>query len=492
MILDGAREPGARRLLEQFGPVAVLVLGSFAIGVLAVRSTTEGIMLIVGLVCLVVYLTRPEWMIWLGMFLAFASLPAGLHVAKTVGPLQNYAYQVAVILAICFLLPVARLRFSAFALPLAMLAAIGFFTVVGLQAGHDTARVAREASFLVDMVAGFVLALLIVRIGYVKGVLRTMGVVLWVSAAMVVTSSVSGLALAGRTEEVTDSTGTELAVRLLTASQTPALAVLATLLAGHILGKAKLSVSLALGVPAVIISLLAFSRNTLIVLGVTAAVAFSAGLGFSLVKRTTILVAIVVATVGVVLPAALFLTQNSAAGLWFDGQVNAFSERVLGGISSTALATDSSTLARLQEIANLDRAFSQSPLFGHGLGYAYQLPFGKPDSFTATLGTTYAHNFYMWWLVKGGLAGMAVFVAFALIPVIRALRAATVPAKIAAAVSAGLLAVCTVDPLPLDPGNALALGLSLGAAMGFAMFATPAQPSAEQSKSTAPVVAAAR
>ena len=70
------------------------------------------------------------------------------------------------------------------------------------------------------------------------------------------------------------------------------------------------------------------------------------------------------------------------------------------------------------------------------LGYAYQLPFGKAGTFTATLGTTYAHNFYLWWLAKAGAVGMASFAVFALTPVVRGIRSASAEAKISAAVSA--------------------------------------------------------
>jgi hypothetical protein len=73
----------------------------------------------------------------------------------------------------------------------------------------------------------------------------------------------------------------------------------------------------------------------------------------------------------------------------------------------------------------------------------------------------------MWWLAKAGAVGMAAFALFALIPLIRALRCGSAPAKISVAVSVGLLVVCTVDPLPEGFG-ALTLGLALGSAMAFA------------------------
>ncbi len=63
---------------------------------------------------------------------------------------------------------------------------------------------------------------------------------------------------------------------------------------------------------------------------------------------------------------------------------------------------------------------------------------------------------------------MAAFAVFALTPLVAALRGASAPAKAAAAVSAGMLVMCIVDPLPEDPANAMTLGMALGAALAFA------------------------
>ena len=114
------------------------------------------------------------------------------------------------------------------------------------------------------------------------------------------------------------------------------------------------------------------------------------------------------------------------------------------------------------------RAFADAPLFGHGVGYAYQLPLGKAGTFTATLGTGYSHNFYLWWLAKAGAVGMASFAVFALTPVVRGIRSASAAAKISAAVSARPARGVCGRPVPLEPGNSLALGMALGAAMAFA------------------------
>ena len=107
-------------------------------------------------------------------------------------------------------------------------------------------------------------------------------------------------------------------------------------------------------------------------------------------------------------------------------------------------------------------------MFGQGVGYAYRLPFGKAGTWTATLGTGYSHNFYLYWLVKAGAVGMASFAVFALTPVVRGIRSASAAAKISTAVSLALLATCVVNPLPLEPGSSLTLGMALGTAMGFA------------------------
>jgi O-antigen ligase len=446
-------------------------------------------LLIGALGCLVVYLSGPHRMVWIALFLAFASLPASLHVGKVIGPVSVYAYQAAVLLAIAFLIPAARLRLSRYGLPIVLALTVMFFAAVGVAAGHDPQQVAREASFLCEVIAGFVLALLIVRTGHVAQSIRVMAVVLWFSAVMIVVSSLTGLRLAGRAESLQGETGT-MAIRLLTSTQAPALAVLTALVAAQIVGRARLSAWFVLGTPALAITLLSFARNTLIALAVTALVALVAAAGWAAIRRSAVLAAAGAVAVAVVIPTALFALHQTGPGIWLADQLNAFSHRVIGGISTTALASDPSTLARVHENANLWHAFGDAPLLGHGLGYAYQLPFGEPGTFTATLGTTYAHNFYLWWLVKAGVAGMAVFAVFALTPVTLGVRSTSAAAKISAAVSAGLLAICVVDPLPLEPASSLVLGLGLGAAIAFATRESPStQPVVSPAPTTAPSVA---
>lgn len=470
-----------RSLAGALATAAATTSGCFVVGAVAARFPSAGLILVGALGCLVVYLTGPQRMAWAALFLSFASLPAALHAGKVIGPVSIYVYQVAVVLAIVFLIPIARLRFSHWALAGVFALAVAFFGVAGAAAGHGPERVVREATFLCEMVAGFLFATLIVRTDCLRESLRVSAVVLWLSAAMIVASSFTGLQLAGRAESLRVETGAA-AIRLLTATEGPAMAVLAALVAAQILGRARFSLWLMIGMPALAITSLSFSRHVLIALAVAALVAFVAEIGWPAIRRSAALALVGATTVAALIGVALFLLQRWPAGEWLENQLNAFSDRVIGGLSMTAMAVDSSTLARVHENTNLWRAIGEAPLLGHGLGYAYQLPFGGPGTFTATLGTTYAHNFYLWWLVKAGAVGMAVFAVFALTPLVLAMLSASAAAKISAAVGAGLLAICVVNPLPLEPANALVLGIVLGAAMAFSRPASE-RPSAASAAS---------
>lgn len=447
--------------------VAALLFGCFVFGALSVR-TFKGLALIGLMFCLVVYWIKPQLMVWVALLLAFAPVPENWHMAMVIGPVTIYAFHVTLILAIGYLIPIVRLRFSDYFLPGMFGLTVVFFTAAGLANGHPTDVTLRESTFLLEMVGGFMLALLIVGSDYVKGSMRALAVTLWFSAGMVALSSLQGIKLAGRRESLQLATGATEAVRLVTNAGIPAMVVLAVLIAAQIFGRVRPVLALALAPPALIIVLLGFSRNTFICLAVTAVVAFVANLGWSPVRQTAVFTTISAMVFTVAVPGALFLLQHSVAGAWLGDQFSAFNHRVLQGISTSALSVDASTLDRLNEDRHLNNSIAQAPIFGHGLGYAYQPPFGDdPNEFTETWGTTYSHNFYLWWLCKAGAVGMAIFALFALMPIVRGLRCASVPAKISAAVSVGLLAVCVVAPLPEGPPDAMALGMALGAAMGF-------------------------
>ncbi|WP_253849078.1 O-antigen ligase family protein [Mycobacterium asiaticum] len=449
--------------------LAVFLLGCFVYGALSVRNSTQGILLVGLTFFLIVYWAKPELMIGLALFLGCAALPQGLHVGKVIGPVSIYASHVVLVLAICFVLPAVRLRMSEYLLPGMFATTVLYFAAVGFSTGHNPAVIVREATFLFEMVAGFVLALVVVYGEHIMLSIHAIAVTLWFSAGMAILGSSGGVRLAGRTESLQMDTG-DAANRVITSTLIPAIAVLTALVAAQIAGRVKPVAYLALGLPALVIAVLAFSRNTIISVGVAAVVAFFASMGWSAVRRAARLTLTGLGILAVTIPGALFLLGDSSAGVWLANQITGFSHRVLGRTSGAALSADPSTLARFAEDRHLNEAIEAAPIFGHGLGYAYQLPFGgdDPTEFTQTLGTTYAHNFYLWWLAKSGAVGMTGFAVFALTPLVRALRSASVPAKISAAVSTGLLVMCIIDPLPEDPANAMTLGIALGSALAFA------------------------
>ncbi|OBH77492.1 polymerase [Mycobacterium scrofulaceum] len=455
------------RLAMSAASLALFLFGCFVFGVLSVRLTTEGIMLIAATFCLVVYWVRPEAMVWVALVGAFAALPQGLHVGKVVGPAVIYLYLLAAILAIGYLIPIVKPKFSDFWLPALFLIVLVMSTAAGFENGHDATIVLRESLSMLEIIVGFVLAMLVVYGDYIKWSIRVTAGILWFSAGMAVVSSLHAIRLAGRAESLGAVTGADQAVRIILTTQSPATATLSALVAAAIIGCLRPATLLTLGPPALIISLLSFSRNTLIAMGVAAGVALLISLSVPTLRRTAVVVAIFAAVIAVSVPGLLFLLHGSQAGAWLADQLTAFNERVLGGVSSSALAVDESALERVRENSLLNRSIAQAPVFGHGLGYAYQPPKGE-DEFSAKFYPAYSHNFYLWWLAKAGAVGMTAFVVFALIPLIKAVRCRTAAAKVSVAVSAGLLAISVVWPLPEMPSDAFALGIALGAAMGFA------------------------
>ncbi|ORA79454.1 O-antigen ligase family protein [Mycobacterium malmoense] len=469
--------------------LAVFVFGCFVFGVLSVRRTTEGVVLTGALFCVVVYWVKPEGMVAVALFGAFAALPQALQVGKVIGPVTIYVYQVAAVLAICYLLPTVRPRFRDCLLPGILVLTVVSSTITGFAAGHMAKVVMRESTAMLEMVIGFVLALLIVYGNHVTWSIRVMVVTLWFSAGMAIASSLHAIRLAGRAESLENTTGAAQALRFILSTQTPATAVLSALVAAAIVGRARPVMYLALGPPAAIISLLSFSRNTLIAMAVAGGVAFVASLSWATVRRTVTAAALGAAVIGVTVSGLLFVLQQSKAAAWLGDQFAAFSQRVLGGVSSSALAVDVSAQDRLREINLLKETIAQAPVFGHGLGYPYQPPDGD-DEFHSTFHPAYSEQFYLWWLAKAGAVGMAVFALFALTPVILALRCASAPARISAAVAAGLLAVSAVWPLPEMPMDALGLGLALGSAMGFAGLRGRAQDTSQNHVNCGPELVA--
>lgn len=461
---------GRPRLAATAAQRVAFMFGCFLFGVLAVRDTTMGKLLILATLCLVIYWVRPQLMAVIAICLACGTFPEGLPAGKVIGPVAIYGHHAPLLLAIGYMIPIVRPRLSTWLLPIMFMCTVIYFAVLGFEMGHDIEVVVREATFLLEIVGGFVVAVLIVRSNFVWPAIHGFAATLWFSAAMIIASSLYGIRLEGRSEDLEVPGITEV-TRLVTHSAVPAQAALVTLVAAQIVGRVRPVLYLTVGVPALIISLLGFAREIFIELAVAVVVSFLASFDFSAVRRSGKMIVVGAAVFAITVPGALFLLQESHIGEWLDGQFTAFNHRVFGGMSSKALAVDQSNLDRLVEDRALIDKISEAPIFGHGLGYRYRLPFGGGDwAFADTYGTTYSHNFYLWWLCKSGAVGMAAFAVFALTPVVYALRSSSPQAKIAAAVSTALIVVSVVDPIPEEAIEGMVLGLALGTAMTYATF----------------------
>ncbi|WP_082133075.1 O-antigen ligase family protein [Mycolicibacterium obuense] len=447
-----------RRHLGLLGLVpAGLLLG----GTVAIRPLAA--LIVVALVaCLAICLASPATIAALATFSAFASLPDSVHVGKVFGPIGFDIQDVLVIFAILALLLKVKLRISDIQPAASFTVVILLGLVIGISTGNELSRNLGEVKNLFIAVSGFLLGALVVHANLLRQTIRAFGAILWFSAAMVLVSSASGLRLAGRNETLEGGAG-DTATRILTNTQTPALIAMTALVVLTVIGRIGSKPWLFYGTPAAVILLLGFSRNTLLALAIGAALSLLFTFSWQSVRRITAMTIAGLACASFS-AGALYLLQGSASANWANGQLRGYFDRVFEGTSTDALSKDPSTLYRLRENDNLIQAFWEAPLFGHGFGYAYQPPIGASGFFAAIDGPYYAHNFYLWILVKAGVIGFVGFACFALPPAVRAARDGRTFPRAAGIVSISMLIICLVNPLPLGSANSLALGLMLGCA----------------------------
>jgi O-antigen ligase len=219
-------------------------------------------------------------------------------------------------------------------------------------------------------------------------------------------------------------------------------------------------------IPAAVLIVLSFSRNHL--LGLAVAVLFAL-LAFRSARSVVAAVwaASIVVLVGVLIQLG---AANVFAGLpatdYVAAQAHGYVERVIDGLKPENQAIDSSVQYRRKETATLTKKISESPLTGHGFGYAYKAPSGPPGSFFRESAPYYAHNFYLWLLLKAGWLGMVIFVWMAFVPLARILFKPASTLQVATASAAvGLLAISVFAPIPNDSPGAPLLGAVLGIAV---------------------------
>ena len=357
-------------------------------------------------------------------------------------------------------------------MPYAVVLVLG--SAIGVLHASPASFIVRDLRGPLYVLLAFTATVLLFRDGDRRTALRVMTGVLWSAAILVGLESATGLrVLAGRVESVdpVDSafTGVGLdATRFLVAPKDLALlcccAAMALLLRG---GVTRLWTRLgpALLVPSAFLVFFTFSRRALLALAVATVFVLLVTRLSRVVVQLVVMAPVVAGLIAVLalapLPPDSYVSQ----------QAQAFSDRVLTGITSQARSQDQGIAWRaVEDKYAVERALG-SPVVGLGLGAAYRpdvpgQPFVGDDK---AYGRTYVHNFYLWFAVKLGLLGLAALALFLLRPIVAATRVTARSEEqddqVLLAVVAGVVGLCAVNwvaPVFNEPATAIVLGCAVG------------------------------
>jgi hypothetical protein len=421
---------------------------------------------------LAVLAARPAWIVPTTLFLATAALPA-IVPQLSLGRFQIYLFE-PFLCASVFVASGMASRLSPRAVygSAAMLGLAAWLAYQGVVHGHDNRWIMYDIRGLVLTALAFVVAALAAeRPDLVKSCTSALQVSLWWSAAVSLLASTVGLEIAGRriaASLVNPDALDGRSVRVLSPATHLGLAVVCGCVALLITGRIATRRAAPFLVPSLIIVVLSFSRNSIIALAVATVGAVIAGRGGIRLTMIVARSAIAATVVAAVLSLAFVGAGTVPGAKYVREQATSYGERVLAGLAPDVRDKDPSAQLRVRENRYLISAFGLQPVRGHGAGYAYQPPTGLPGTFGQQHGRYYAHNFWLWLLVKGGLFGLAVFAFFAIWPTLAALWSRPEGLQMAPVVAAvSLLAICIVAPLPIGAGeSAVTFGAVLGLACG--------------------------
>jgi len=428
-------------------------------------------MLVYGLVGLLVVvnllMAKPSWWIGVVVFVTFGSFPAQVPERIYVGGFGVNLSELALILGAAYVAakyPPNRLTDRCAA---AISLVTAFFAFIGVLSHTPMNQIANDSRGLFGLSLALFIAGRIAATPIVATALKSLRLTLWVSFAIITLGSLGALEIQGRLSAAALDGGA--AADSVTRVQSPtvhiASAVLAICIALWIVKPHSFRPTVMYMLPALGITILGFSRNALLTMAITCVVAIILERTFRAGVRATFVVAgmaLVFSATG-----ALLERLSDLPGLDYVHRVySAYTDRVFGGLSADVMATDSSTVYRDYEITNMKAAINGHELAGHGMGYEYQ---PVRDSKTPT-SSYYAHNFYMWSVVKTGFIGLSIYAVAFLAPLVRAVRGVR-PApfrSVCVGAAVGLLYVSSVAPLPLSSNGGPLIGTLIGAAAAMA------------------------
>ncbi|HSL56897.1 MAG TPA: O-antigen ligase family protein [Acidimicrobiales bacterium] len=451
--------------------VPAALVGAAAVPALALRTGRVTVALGAALAGLFVLLVRfrAEVLVAAVIAMSVTTLTAGFPLGVEVAGFRLAVYDVLLVAAVVIALERPAPFHLGPLLPIAV-AATAMGVVLGKVNGAAIDVQVDEARSVAYLLAGLALSRYLTCDRLLQAGSRLVAGVLWVSLAVVLANLVVGVAIAASEGQAHLARGTSGAgssavefgaTRYVTVTTHLALLVLAALLAYAALPgdrpvlRIHRGLLVALLVPAAVLVVFSFSRNT--VLGLVAALLFTLVATRSLRSYVDLAIRSVAAVATLVLVSLLLFpapTQEVAA---------TFAGRVLAGTSADALAIDSGVQFRQIESELALTSLRENPLVGIGFGTSYR-PDLAQDPFPADASDyarSYVHNWYLWLATKLGVIGAVPIIAILVVALARSLVGTPSQVVLASGLAA-IVAVGVVWSTLREAGMALVIGLIAG------------------------------
>jgi len=465
--LFGSRAEIYKRRSDHRVPNAYALIVSILIGAGLAFAPVPTLAALACAALVLVLVSWPNSVFYLTAILAVVTLPSSIPDFISLPGYQLHLYEPVLLLATAS----ALVRFSPATddlgrVVLLLLLLLGWI-IWGLLKGNSISWVITDIRYPAEMIMAMLIANRVLGTQVPSTLWNLLIPTLWLSAGVLIFASVSGIEIWGRSlgaTLLTNSNGEE-ATRYLTPSLYPSVAIIAGVVAASVAGKERLAKFIPWIVPALIITILGFTRNTILAVAIASIYgAIAGGVYRPIAKLAKVGAALAIVVVLIVF--GLSVTGIPNENSWIGSQIASFNRRVVDGITPSAISEDSSAQYRFkQENTYLYDSIAESPFLGHGYGYAYKpLYTGQPLDSNSEYARYYAHNFYLWLAAKSGFIGLIIFLMAFAWPVLRPLRLGTGLEIAAGGAAAGMLAASLVAPMPLGSPTALVLGTMVGIA----------------------------
>jgi hypothetical protein len=400
------------------------------------------------------------------VFLAFATLPAGVPLSFSAGGVPIVVHEVLLFIALLIALP--RIRWSgASGLMALVLTSWGLLGVLwGVAHGYAFRSILYDSRSSLVLAAAFMVVTAARPATLRRLWARTIPVTLLVSAVTMALGSIGLIATSAHTfsarldyQEPGGSASRQLGATGFIAMAALMCAVTLFLVRKPIPGALRFMVPLAL-----VIVALSFSRSHLVGLAVTVMY------GLYEARRHRSLAAVIprVAVVGLAAIPVIFLVlaigSTLAPNSWIRSVATSYALRVFEGLGSQARTQDMSLQYRVDEYSGLTRSINESPFIGHGFGHAYRDPVGPAGQYFHDAAPYYSHNYYLWATDKVGALGLGVILLIFLWPILRPASRDIVNVCARTALIS-FLAISLAVPMPNGQTSALLVGGVLALAM---------------------------